>query len=65
MKQAWILVAFDLLAGISILRFMNADLITTSLYCLGLFFATVYSAPPIRFKRNSLATSIGFLWYVF
>ncbi|GMN38981.1 hypothetical protein TIFTF001_008217 [Ficus carica] len=59
MKQAWMLVTFDVLAGIWILWLTNADLITTSLYCLGLFFATIYSAPPIRFKRNSIATSIG------
>ncbi|GMN31269.1 hypothetical protein TIFTF001_044561 [Ficus carica] len=58
-KQAWFFVIFDLLAGLSILRLMNADLITTSLYCLGLFFATFYSVPPIRFKRSSFATSIG------
>lgn len=58
LKQAWILVIFDLVAGLSILRLMNADIITTSLYSLGLLIAHYYSAPPIRFKRFSLATSI-------
>nr|BBC82716.1 prenyltransferase [Ficus carica] len=58
LKQAWYLVIFDIVAGLSILRLMNADKITTILYCLGLFFCTLYSAPPFRFKGSSLATVI-------
>ncbi|XP_024022019.1 homogentisate solanesyltransferase, chloroplastic [Morus notabilis] len=57
-RQAWFLVIFYLLSGLLIMWLMNADLITLSLYCLGLFFGTFYSAPPFRFKRYSLATSI-------
>nr|AJD80983.1 flavonoid prenyltransferase [Maclura tricuspidata] len=58
LKQAWFLVISDLLAGLLILRLMNADLITTSLYCAGLFLGTFYSAPPLRFKESSFQTSI-------
>ncbi|XP_024025065.1 homogentisate solanesyltransferase, chloroplastic-like [Morus notabilis] len=57
-KQAWYLMIFYVLAGLLILWLMNADTITTSLYCFGLFLATFYSAPPFRFKISSLATAI-------
>ncbi|GMN34650.1 hypothetical protein TIFTF001_042101 [Ficus carica] len=58
LKQAWFLVIFAVLSGLLILRLMNADLITTSLYCFCLLLATSYSAPPFRFKQSSVATSI-------
>ncbi|GMN39642.1 hypothetical protein TIFTF001_008869 [Ficus carica] len=57
LKQAWFLMTFDVVAGLSILHFMNADLFVTSLYCLGLLLATFYSAPPLRFKGSSIATA--------
>lgn len=58
LKEAWFLMIFDVVVGLLILRWMNADLITTSLYCLGLVLATFYSTPPFRFKASSLATII-------
>nr|BBC82717.1 hypothetical protein [Ficus carica] len=58
LKQAWFLVIFAVLSGLLILRLMNADLITTSLYCFWILLATSYSAPPFRFKQSSVATSI-------
>ncbi|XP_024022812.1 homogentisate solanesyltransferase, chloroplastic [Morus notabilis] len=58
MKQAWFLVIFEVLVGILILRLMNADRITTSMYYLGLLLATLYSTPPFRFKESPVATSI-------
>ncbi|EXB38147.1 Homogentisate phytyltransferase 2 [Morus notabilis] len=58
LQQAWFLMIFDVLVGLLILRLMNADLITTSLYCLGLILGTFYSTPPFRFKESSVATVI-------
>ncbi|GMN57694.1 hypothetical protein TIFTF001_026798 [Ficus carica] len=58
LKQAWFLVIFYVVAGLLILSLMNADLITTSIYGLGLLLATMYSVPPFRLKRYSLATSL-------
>ncbi|EXB38148.1 Homogentisate phytyltransferase 2 [Morus notabilis] len=58
-RQAWFLAVFEALAGLLILRLMNANLITTALYCFGLFLGAAYSVPPIRFKRHSATTSVG------
>nr|UUA80539.1 putative prenyltransferase [Morus alba] len=58
LKQAWFLVIFNLLMGLLIFPLMGADLITTSIYCLGIFFSTFYSAPPFRFKKYSITASI-------
>lgn len=58
LKQAWLIVIFNLLAGLLIFRLTEADAITTTLFCLGLFFGTFYSAPPFRFKGNPITTSI-------
>ncbi|XP_024026998.1 homogentisate solanesyltransferase, chloroplastic [Morus notabilis] len=58
LKQAWFFVIFDVLVGLLILQLTNADLITTSFYCLGLLLSTFYSVPPIRFKGSSIATVI-------
>ncbi|XP_024021575.1 homogentisate solanesyltransferase, chloroplastic [Morus notabilis] len=58
LKQAWFLMIFSVLTGLSIFQLMKADRITTSLYCFGLLLATLYSAPPFRFKGSSIATAI-------
>ncbi|GMN35410.1 hypothetical protein TIFTF001_045014, partial [Ficus carica] len=58
LKQAWFIVIFNLLAGLLILRLTKVDAITTTLYCLGLFFGTFYSTPPFRFKGNPITASI-------
>ncbi|GMN55985.1 hypothetical protein TIFTF001_025102 [Ficus carica] len=58
LKQAWFLMIFYVVAGLLILSSMNANLITTSIYSLGLLLATMYSVPPFRLKRYSLATSL-------
>ncbi|XP_024021557.1 probable homogentisate phytyltransferase 2, chloroplastic [Morus notabilis] len=58
LKQAWFLMTFYLLASLLILWLMNADLITTSIYCLTLLLDFFYSAPPIRFKKSPIATSM-------
>ncbi|GMN55979.1 hypothetical protein TIFTF001_025090 [Ficus carica] len=58
LEQAWLLVIFAVFSGLLILRWMNADLITTSIYCLAILLCTSYSAPPFRFKQSSVATSI-------
>ncbi|XP_024021591.1 homogentisate solanesyltransferase, chloroplastic [Morus notabilis] len=58
LKQAWILVISFAVGALSILRLMNADWITTSIFCFGLFLAHFYSAPPLRFKQSPIATSI-------
>ena len=58
LKQAWFLVIFYVVAGLLILSWMNANLITTSIYGLGLLLATMYSVPPFRLKRYSLTTSL-------
>ena len=58
LKQAWFLMSFGVLSGLLIFRLCNADLISTALYCFGLFLATSYSAPPFRFKGSALATTM-------
>ncbi|GMN54043.1 hypothetical protein TIFTF001_023181 [Ficus carica] len=58
LKQAWFLVIFFVVAGLLILLWMKANLITTSIYGLGLLLATMYSVPPFRLKQYSLATSL-------
>ncbi|EXC03824.1 Homogentisate phytyltransferase 2 [Morus notabilis] len=58
LKQAWFLVIFDVLVGLFILWLMKADVITTSLYCLGLLSGILYSVPPFRFKESPIATLI-------
>ncbi|XP_024027490.1 uncharacterized protein LOC112093398, partial [Morus notabilis] len=58
LKQAWFLMIFSVLSGLLILRVMNADLITTSFYCFGILLATLYNAPPFRFKGSPVATII-------
>nr|AXN57307.1 oxyresveratrol geranyltransferase [Morus alba] len=58
LTQAWFLMTFFVLAGQIILRLMNADPITTCLYCFGLLLATMYSAPPFRLKGSAIATII-------
>ncbi|XP_024024450.1 homogentisate solanesyltransferase, chloroplastic-like [Morus notabilis] len=59
LKQAWVLTIFSALGGQLILWLMNADLITTGLFWFCLLLATLYSAPPFRFKESSLATIIS------
>ncbi|XP_024016982.1 homogentisate solanesyltransferase, chloroplastic-like [Morus notabilis] len=58
LKQAWLFAIFDEFFGLMIFWLMNADRIITSLYCLTLFIGTIYSAPPVRFKRSCVATII-------
>ncbi|KAJ6923876.1 hypothetical protein NC652_017253 [Populus alba x Populus x berolinensis] len=65
-NSAWLLVIFFAVAGVLIVG-LNFGPFITSLYCLGLFLGTVYSVPPLRFKRFPviafliIATVRGFL----
>ncbi|XP_024018144.1 homogentisate solanesyltransferase, chloroplastic-like isoform X2 [Morus notabilis] len=59
LKQAWFLTIFSVIGGQLILWLMNANLITTCSFCLTLLLATMYSAPPFRFKGSSIATLIS------
>ncbi|GMN39647.1 hypothetical protein TIFTF001_008880 [Ficus carica] len=58
LKHAWLMMSFGVISGLLIFRLCNADLISTALYCFGLFLATSYSAPPFRFKGSALATTM-------
>jgi len=49
-QSAWLLVIFFAVAGVLIVG-LNFGPFITSLYCLGLFLGTIYSVPPLRFKR--------------
>ncbi|KAB5552891.1 hypothetical protein DKX38_010202 [Salix brachista] len=65
-QSAWLLVIFFAVAGVLIVG-LNFGPFITSLYCLGLFLGTIYSVPPLRFKRFPvvafliIATVRGFL----
>ncbi|KAG6770275.1 hypothetical protein POTOM_025952 [Populus tomentosa] len=65
-NSAWLLVIFFAVAGVLIVG-LNFGPFITSLYCLGLFLGTIYSVPPLRFKRFPviafliIATVRGFL----
>lgn len=58
LKQAWFITIFSVSTGLSILRLVNADRITTLLYGACVLLATMYSAPPFRLKGNPVATAI-------
>ncbi|XP_062113904.1 homogentisate solanesyltransferase, chloroplastic-like [Humulus lupulus] len=57
MKSAWLLAIFYLVAGLLIVG-LNAEPLVTGLYCLALFFGTIYSVPPLRLKRFSISTAL-------
>lgn len=50
-KNGWLLVIFYAVSGILTVVTKGSGPFMTFVYCLGLFIATTYSAPPIRFKR--------------
>nr|UYI00178.1 umbelliferone-6-dimethyl-allyl-transferase [Ficus carica] len=58
LKHVWLMMSFCVISGLLIFWLCNADLISTALYCFGLFLATSYSAPPFRFKGSTLATTM-------
>ncbi|XP_071724852.1 homogentisate solanesyltransferase, chloroplastic [Rutidosis leptorrhynchoides] len=53
-QNAWFLVIFFAVAGLSIVS-LNFGPFITSLYSLGLFLGTIYSVPPLRMKRFPVA----------